>query len=82
MKCPELLSLVTPDPTLEEEKGSDAFECFLGSCKLSILTFVKANQTAARQFLCDLASGHAAAMSEYETKHGSTCMLLGAHVYV
>ena len=60
MKCPELLSLVTPDPTLEEEKGSDAFECFLGSCKLSILTFAKANQIAAPRFSCDLASGRAA----------------------
>ena len=36
------------------------FERFLGSCKLSILTFAKAIQIAAPRFSCDLASDRAA----------------------
>ena len=40
--------------------GLVTFERFLGSCKLSILTFAKANQIAALRFSCDLASGRAA----------------------
>ena len=56
------LSVVSsPDPTLEEGKGSGDInfinEHFLGSCKLSILTFAKANQQiAAPRLSCDLAS--------------------------
>ena len=51
----------SPDPTpKKEEEGLVTFEHFLGSCKLSILTFAKANQIAAPRFSCDLASGRAA----------------------
>ena len=51
----------SPDPTpKKEEEGLVTFERFLGSCKLSILTFAKANQIAAPRFSCDLASGRAA----------------------
>ena len=53
-------SLVPRPHPQKEEEGLVTFERFLGSCKLSILTFVKANQIAAPQFSCDLASGRAA----------------------
>ena len=53
----------SPDPTpKKEEEGLVTFERFLGSCKLSILTFAKANQIAAPRSSCDLASGRAATL--------------------
>ena len=59
-----VIALVSsPDPTpqiAKEEEGLVTFERFLGSCKLSILTFAKANQIAAPRFSCDLASGRTA----------------------
>jgi hypothetical protein len=42
------------------------FERFLSFCKLSILTFTKANQIAALRFSCDLASGRAATIVQYQ----------------
>jgi hypothetical protein len=42
------------------------FERFLGFCKLRILTFVKASQIAALRFSCDLASGRAATIVQYQ----------------
>ena len=53
-------SLVPRPHPQKEEEGLVTFERFLGSCKLSILTFAKANQIAAPRFSCDLASGRAA----------------------
>ena len=51
----------SPDPTpKKEEEGLVTFGRFLGSCKLSILTFAKANQIAASRFSYDFASGRAA----------------------
>ena len=54
------ISLVPRPHPQKEEEGLVTFERFLGSCKLSILTFAKANQIAAPRFSCDLASGRAA----------------------
>ena len=57
----------SPDPTLQkEEEGLVTFERFLGSRKLNILTFAKANQNAAPQFSCDLASGCTATIVQYQ----------------
>jgi hypothetical protein len=42
------------------------FERFLSFCKLSILTFTKANQIAALRFSCDFASGRAATIVQYQ----------------
>ena len=56
-----IIIVSSPDPTpKKEEEGLVTFERFLGSCKLGILTFAKANQIAAPRFSCDLASGPAA----------------------
>ena len=53
--------VLSPDPTpKKEEEGLVTFEHFLGSCKLSILTFMKANQIVAPRFSCDLAFDRAA----------------------
>ena len=55
-----LLSVISSPDSTPKKEGLVTFERFLGSCKLSIFTFAKANQIAAPQFSCDLASGHAA----------------------
>ena len=57
---PQESSLVPRPQPQEEEEGLVTFERFLGSCKLSILTFAKANQIAAPRFSCNLASGRTA----------------------
>ena len=49
-------SLVLRPCTLCKEKGLVTVERILGSCKLSILVFAKANQIAALRFSCDIAS--------------------------
>ena len=54
------VSLIPRPHPQKEEEGLVTFERFLGSCKLSILTFAKANQIVAPRFSCDLASGCAA----------------------
>ena len=58
--CMKSCDQAFPDPTFKEGKGLMTFERFLGSCKLSNLTFAKANQIAALRFSCDLATCHTA----------------------
>ena len=55
--CYNVASLV---PRPHPQKGGRGSGDIFGSCKLSILTFAKANQIAAPRLSCDLASGRAA----------------------